>query len=78
MGYVGLPLAVEFARNDFNVIGIELDKNKVDKINNGVNYIKDVDDDLLKELVKKGKIKATTDYSVLNEIDAVSICVPTP
>ncbi|MCD6246455.1 nucleotide sugar dehydrogenase [candidate division WOR-3 bacterium] len=78
LGYVGLPLAVEFARNDFNVIGIELDKNKVDKINNGVNYIKDVDDDLLKELVKKGKIKATTDYSVLNEIDAVSICVPTP
>jgi len=78
LGYVGLPLAVEFARNDFNVIGIELDKNKVDKINNGVNYIKDVDDDLLKELVQKGKIKATTDYSVLNEIDAVSICVPTP
>jgi len=78
LGYVGLPLAVEFARNDFNVIGIELDKNKVDKINKGVNYIKDVDDDLLKELVQKGKIKATTDYSVLNKIDAVSICVPTP
>ncbi|NIA22930.1 MAG: nucleotide sugar dehydrogenase [Proteobacteria bacterium] len=78
LGYVGLPLAVEFARNDFNVIGIELDKDKVDKINKGVNYIKDVDDELLKELVQKGKIRATTDYSVLKNIDSVSICVPTP
>jgi len=78
LGYVGLPLAVEFARAGFRVIGIDVDEEKVDKINRGVNYIKDVDDDLFRKVVGEGKITASTDFKVIEEIDAVSICVPTP
>jgi len=78
LGYVGLPLAVEFANAGFNVTGIDVSTDKVKKINKGQNYIDDVDDDLLKSLVKSGKLTATSDYSVLKKIDCVSICVPTP
>jgi len=78
LGYVGLPLAVEFANAGFNVTGIDVSADKVKKINIGQNYIDDVDDDLLKSLVKSGKLTATSDYSVLKKIDCVSICVPTP
>ena len=48
LGYVGLPLAIEFVKSGYNVVGIDIDKNKVDSINNGTNYIKDVDDGILK------------------------------
>ncbi len=78
LGYVGLPLAVEFARAGFEVVGIDLDPKKVASINRGKNYISDVNDKYLKDMIAKGKLKATTDYSVLKKCDAVHICVPTP
>ena len=78
LGYVGLPLAVEFANNNFSVIGIDIDKDKVSQINKGENYIGDVSDESLKQLVISSKLSATTDFSVLSEIDAAIICVPTP
>ena len=78
LGYVGLPIAVEFANNGFDVIGIDVNKRRVDKLNNGENYIGDVSDDNLKQLVTSKKISATNDFSVLASIDAVLICVPTP
>lgn len=78
LGYVGLPLAVEFARVGFEVIGIDLDRRKVDSINKGKNYIIDVNDQHLREMVNNGRLKATTDYGLLKKCDAVHICVPTP
>ncbi len=78
LGYVGLPLAVEFSRAGFDVTGIEIDKDKVRMINRGECYIQDVKQSELEELVKDNKLKATTDFSVLKGMDAISICVPTP
>jgi UDP-N-acetyl-D-glucosamine dehydrogenase len=78
LGYVGLPLAVEFAAQSIKVVGIDLDTRKVEMIGRGENYISDVDDDLLRRLVKDGWLTATTDYSVLADVDTISICVPTP
>jgi len=78
LGYVGLPLAVEFAKAGFNVSGIEVDDNKITAINNGNNYIPDVDNSLLENLVKQGKLLATNDTSIISKLDAISICVPTP
>lgn len=78
LGYVGLPLAVEVANVGIKVTGIEVDKEKVEKINKGINYIGDVKDDELKAAVEKGLITATTDFSVIKDMDVVSICVPTP
>jgi UDP-N-acetyl-D-glucosamine dehydrogenase len=78
LGYVGLPLAVVFGEAGFKVTGIDPDNRKVDSVNKGVSYIPDVKTEKLAELVSAGKLKATTDFSVLKEIDAASICVPTP
>jgi len=78
LGYVGLPLAVEFAKAGFDVTGIEIDKDKVRMINQGNCYIQDVKQSELKELVKNSRFRATGDFSILKEIDAVTICVPTP
>ncbi len=78
LGYVGLPLAVEFARKGFNVTGIDVSIEKVKKVNAGKNYIQDIDDALLKKLVKEKKLSATSDFSIMKKIDCVSICVPTP
>jgi len=78
LGYVGLPLAVEFANEGFNVTGIDVSPEKVKKINAGKNYIQDVDSALLKKLVKGKKLAAVSDFSVMKKIDCVSICVPTP
>ncbi len=78
LGYVGLPLAVEFANNNFTVIGIDINKDRVDQLNKGENYIGDVSDDNLKKLISLKQISATNDFSVLANIDAVLICVPTP
>ncbi|MDD5424665.1 MAG: nucleotide sugar dehydrogenase [Candidatus Omnitrophica bacterium] len=77
-GYVGLPLAVEFAKKGFKALGVDLDKKKVDSINSGVSYILDIPSEEIKPLVKKGMLSATSDYSKLNEVDAIIICVPTP
>ena len=78
MGYVGLPLAVEFARAGFHVIGLDVLPDKVAKLNSGVSYIPDVPTDVLAPLVKSGHMRATTSYDDLRAADAISICVPTP
>lgn len=78
IGYVGLPLAVTFAEAGFHVIGIDPDQRKVDSVNRGVSYIMDISDGQLEPLVKKGLISATTDFSVISGVQAISICVPTP
>jgi len=78
LGYVGLPLAVVFGEAGFKVTGIDPDARKVDSLNNGVSYIPDVTTEAVAKLVNAGKLTATTDFSVLKKIDAVSICVPTP
>ncbi|NMC15925.1 MAG: nucleotide sugar dehydrogenase [Chloroflexi bacterium] len=78
LGYVGLPLAVTFANAGFNVTGIDPIQEKVDSINRGESYILDVPNSVVRKHVEAGRLRATTDYSLLTEIDAVSICVPTP
>jgi UDP-N-acetyl-D-glucosamine dehydrogenase len=78
LGYVGLPLALEFARAGFEVIGIEVQQDKVDQFNRGQSYVKDVEDSVFAPLVKSGKLRATSDYSVIQELDTIDICVPTP
>lgn len=78
LGYVGLPLAVEFAEAGFTVVGIDIDAKKVAAINQGVSYIQDVPTAKVAALVRAGRLKASADFAVLREIDAVSICVPTP
>lgn len=78
LGYVGLPLAVNFAEAGVKVIGFEKSKEKADKINNGTNYIKDIRDAVLREVVDKVTLTATTDFTRMKECDALIIAVPTP
>ena len=78
MGYVGLPLSVEFVRGGITVVGIDTDAAKVESINSGRSYVGDVPDSQLSEFLKGGKLRATTDFSVLKELECVCICVPTP
>jgi len=78
LGYVGLPLAVEFADKGFFVLGIDKSQKKVDKINKGENYIDDVEDAKLEKAVKAGKFQASTTFERSGELDAIYICVPTP
>lgn len=78
LGYVGLPLAVEFAKAGFEVVGIDLLESKVDQFNRGQSYIKDVQDSTFAPLVESGKLRATTDFSIIAELDTIDICVPTP
>ncbi len=78
MGYVGLPLAVVFAEAGFQVTGVDPVQEKVDALNRGESYIIDIPGEQVKALVERGLLKATSDYSVLQQADAVSICVPTP
>ena len=78
LGYVGLPLAVVFAEAGFQVTGIDPDSRKVACLNQGVSYIPDVKTEAVEKLVKSGHLTASTDFSVLKDMDAVSICVPTP
>ncbi|HEX8734586.1 MAG TPA: nucleotide sugar dehydrogenase [Pyrinomonadaceae bacterium] len=78
LGYVGLPLIVEFALKDFEGIGFEVDAKKAEAINNGESYIVDVTSENVKKCVDAGKLKATTDFSELEKCDVIIICVPTP
>jgi len=78
LGYVGLPLAVGFAEAGIKVIGFDKSGKKVEKLNHGENYIKDVRDVALREVVKNVTFRATTDFSKMAECDALLICVPTP
>jgi UDP-N-acetyl-D-glucosamine dehydrogenase len=77
LGYVGLPLAVEFAKAGFEVIGIDLIESKVERINAGDSYVQDVRPDDVASLVEAGKLRATTDFRVVSELDTINICVPT-
>lgn len=78
LGYVGLPLAVEKAKAGFTVIGFDVQEDKVKLVNAGQNYIGDVIQEDLEELVATEKLKATSDYAFIQDVDAVAICVPTP
>ncbi|WP_409272339.1 nucleotide sugar dehydrogenase [Neobacillus sp. SCS-31] len=78
LGYVGLPLAVEKAKAGYKVIGFDVQAARVDQVNMGINYIGDVVDAELKEMIDNGQLQATTDYARIKEVDAVAICVPTP
>src|ERR1700704_3210783 len=78
IGYVGLPLAVEFAKAGFTVTGIDITEDKVRRVNAGDSYIGDIPSSILSPLVKAGKLRATTDFSAALELDTINICVPTP
>ena len=78
LGYVGLPLALTFAKRGFNVIGVDIDKDRVNRIKKCTSYITDVSDIELSEVLKKGRFKATTNVKFIKKLDAVIICVPTP
>ncbi len=78
LGYVGLPLAMEFVRAGFHVTGIDVDQEKIKKLNRGENYIQDIKDEPVKNAVEMNQLSATSDFSVIQNLDAISICVPTP
>jgi UDP-N-acetyl-D-glucosamine dehydrogenase len=78
LGYVGLPLAVEFAKAGFPVTGVDVNTQKVERVNAGDSYVGDISSEALSVLVKDGKLRATTDFGVVGELDTVNICVPTP
>lgn len=78
LGYVGLPLALQFARSCVSVLGIDVDPTKVQLLNNGESYIKHIEQLAIAELLRTGKFSASTDFSLIKEVEAVIICVPTP
>jgi UDP-N-acetyl-D-glucosamine dehydrogenase len=78
LGYVGLPLAVEFAQAGFDVTGIDVNQEKVARVNAGDSYVGDVPSIILLPLASAGKLRATTDFAAISELDTVNICVPTP
>ena len=78
LGYVGLPLSLQFARSGVNVLGLDIDINKVEVLNEGKSYIKLISPEDVKALVDKGEFAASTDFSRVSEVDASIICVPTP
>ena len=78
LGYVGLPLAVEFAAKGFQTLGIEVDENKVKAVNAGKNYIDDVDNKVFAKVTKNGMLKAASNYEDVAKLDVIFICVPTP
>lgn len=78
LGYVGLPLAIEFAREGFSVVGIDIDTRKVEKLNRGISYIPDVASPKVKSMLAKHKFSATLEYAAIAAADVIFICVPTP
>ena len=78
LGYVGLPLAVEKAKAGFKTTGFDIQAARVAMVNRGQNYIGDVVDNDLEELVQCGKLSATNDYTFIKDVDFIAICVPTP
>ena len=78
LGYVGLPLAVEKAKAGYKTIGFDVQDDKVNMVNEGKNYIGDVVDKELEQIVKSGKLSATKDFSFVKDCDFIAICVPTP
>ncbi len=78
LGYVGLPLSLQFARSCVSVLGIDVDPKKVELLNNGQSYIKHIEGSAIAELLSSGKFSASTDLGLIKEVEAVIICVPTP
>src|SRR5437879_929170 len=78
LGYVGLPLAIQFARANVTVLGLDIDAAKVDSTNHGRSYIKHIGPEAIEEVVKQCKLSASTDFNRVREVEAVIICVPTP
>ncbi len=78
LGYVGLPLAIEFAHAGFRAVGIDVDQRKVDAVNGGTSYIVDTASEEIASLVATGRLSATNDFAVLADCDTINICVPTP
>lgn len=78
MGYVGLPLAVQFARAGVAVVGLDIDASKVDALNQGRSYIKHISSEAIEEAIRSGRFAATTDFDRIREVESVVICVPTP
>jgi UDP-N-acetyl-D-glucosamine dehydrogenase len=78
LGYVGLPLSLQFARSGVEVLGLDIDPAKVESLNQGRSYIKHIESSAITEFVKSGKLSASTDFSRVKEVEAVIICVPTP
>ncbi len=78
LGYVGLPIALEFAKKGYQVIGMDVFESKVEMLNRGENFIEDLDDGEIAEVVKSGHLKATASFAPLNQADVLYICVPTP
>ena len=78
LGYVGLPLAVEFGKAGFQVTGIDLDATKINRVNAGESYVGDISSAALSKLVETGNLRATTDFAAVRDLDTINICVPTP
>jgi len=78
LGYVGLPLSLEFANKGFNVLGFDLDENKIKYLMRGESYIKHIGSEKIKKSVSEGKLGATSDFAKITDMDAIIICVPTP
>ena len=78
LGYVGLPLALAFSEAGFDVAGVDVDESKVVKLNHGQSYIEDVASESVVKMVENGRFQASVDYNALKDVDAISICVPTP
>jgi UDP-N-acetyl-D-glucosamine dehydrogenase len=78
LGYVGLPLAVEKAKAGYRTVGFDIQEAKAEMVNTGTNYIGDIVDRELKDIVDKGMLSATTDFSIVKDADFIAICVPTP
>jgi len=78
LGYVGLPLGLQFARSGLEVIGLDVDQSKVDALNEGRSYIKHIESSEIQSAVQQGSFGASTDFSRIAEVESILICVPTP
>ena len=78
LGYVGLPLALSYANKGFKVLGIDIDKKKVEALNKCQSYIQHINEDLLKKVVRNNSLIAYDQFEIINKADAIIICVPTP
>ena len=78
LGYMGLPLCLQFARSGVQVIGIDIDPAKVEAINSGKSYIHHIENQAIRELVDYGRFSASTHFAEIKDVEAVILCVPTP
>jgi len=78
LGYIGLPLSLQFARSGINVLGLDIDSKKIQQLNQGKSYIEHIESNSIRELVRSGQFFASTDFSSLKKVEAIIICVPTP